>query len=61
MNALGMLPYNDRFRVYRKNMSRIIGSYRAVSQFNELQEAEVGHFLLHVLGSPDKLTEHIRQ
>lgn len=56
-----MLQYNDRFRIYRKNMSRIIGSYRAVSQFNELQEAEVAHFLLNVLDSPDKLTEHIRQ
>lgn len=60
-NSLGMLHYNDRFRIYRKNMSRIIGSRRAVSQFNELQEAEVGHFLLHILNSPDELTEHIRR
>ncbi|KAJ4396738.1 hypothetical protein N0V93_000959 [Gnomoniopsis smithogilvyi] len=61
-NALAFIPYNDRFRAHRKNMSRIIGSQRAVSQFNELQEAEVGHFLLHVLQDPDKLiTEHIRR
>lgn len=60
-NALGFTPYNERFRVYRKNMSRIIGSRNAVSQFNGLQEAEVGHFLLHVLNNPDKLTEHIRR
>lgn len=61
-NALAFIPYNDRFRAHRKNMSRIIGSQRAVSQFNKLQEAEVGHFLLHVLQDPDKLiTEHIRR
>lgn len=56
-----MLQYNESFRAYRKNMSRIIGSQRAVSLFNELQEAEVGHFLLHVLDNPDELTEHIRR
>lgn len=60
-NALGFTPYNDRFRIYRKKMSRVFGSRRAVSQFNELQEAEVGHFLLHVLQSPEKLIEHIRR
>lgn len=60
-NALGLTQYNDLFRTYRKNISRIIGSKHAVSRFDELQEAEVGHFLLHVLSSPEKLTEHIRQ
>ncbi|KAJ0268694.1 hypothetical protein CBS470a_013809 [Colletotrichum nupharicola] len=29
------------------------------AQYNTLQEAEVGHFLLHVLDNPKKLTEHI--
>lgn len=60
-NSLGLSPYNSRFKTYRKNMSRIIGSKPAAAQFNDLQEAEVGHFLLHVLRSPDDLFDHIRK
>ncbi|KAK1765144.1 O-methylsterigmatocystin oxidoreductase [Phialemonium atrogriseum] len=60
-NSLGLSQYNDRFRTYRKNMSRIIGSKPAAAQYNMLQEAEVGHFLLHVLDNPDGLVDHIRK
>ncbi|KAF2813396.1 putative cytochrome P450 oxidoreductase OrdA-like protein [Mytilinidion resinicola] len=59
--SLGLSPNNHRFRTYRKNMSRIIGSKGLASQFNALQEAEVGHFLLHVLAKPRDLLEHIRK
>ncbi|RMJ16492.1 hypothetical protein CDV36_003782 [Fusarium kuroshium] len=60
-NSLGLSQYNDRFRTYRKNMSRIIGSKTAAAQYNTLQEAEVGHFLLHVLDNPDDLVNQIRK
>lgn len=60
-NTLGLSPYNDRFRTYRKNMARIIGSKSSASQFNELQEEEVGHFLLKVRENPDDLLQHIRK
>ncbi|KAK7427395.1 hypothetical protein QQZ08_006164 [Neonectria magnoliae] len=42
-------------------MSRIIGSKAAASQYDALQEAEVGHFLLHVQDNPDNLVDHIRK
>lgn len=42
-------------------MSRIIGSKTAAAQFYELQDAEVCHFLRHVLDSPENLVEHIRK
>jgi hypothetical protein len=42
-------------------MSRIIGSKPAAAQFGPLQEAEVGHFLLHVLDKPGELADHIRR
>lgn len=42
-------------------MARIIGSKTAAAQYDSLQEAEVSHFLLHVLDDPDRLTEHIRK
>ncbi|KAK5273358.1 hypothetical protein LTR40_013863, partial [Exophiala xenobiotica] len=60
-NSLGLSPYNNRFRTYRKNMAKMIGSKSAASQFNELQEAEAGHFLLHVLEKPENLLDHIRR
>lgn len=60
-NSLGLSPYNKRFRTYRKNMSKIIGSKVAAAQFNPLQEEEVGHFLVHLLEKPQDLTQHIKR
>ncbi|KAH7308648.1 putative cytochrome P450 oxidoreductase OrdA-like protein [Stachybotrys elegans] len=60
-NSLGLSPYNKRFRTYRKNMSRIIGSKASAAQFNALQEEEVGHFLLHLLEDPEKLVTYIKK
>jgi hypothetical protein len=42
-------------------MSKIIGSKVSASQFNELQEEEVGHFLLHLLEKPRDLVQHIKR
>lgn len=42
-------------------MSRVLGSKRGAAQFDKLQEAEVGHFLLHILGSPGELFSHIKK
>jgi len=60
-NSLGLSPYNNNFRTYRKNMARIIGSKASASEFNELQEEEVGHFLVKVRENPDALLQHIRK
>ncbi|KAH8651317.1 putative cytochrome P450 oxidoreductase OrdA-like protein [Xylariales sp. PMI_506] len=60
-HALALTPYNQRFRTLRKDMGRVIGSKSGVSQFHSLQEAEVGHFLLHVLEQPESLFNHIRR
>lgn len=56
-----MSQYNDRFRTYRKNMSRVIGSKAAAAQYDTLQEAEVGHLLLHVLDDPKNIINHIKR
>lgn len=60
-NSLGLSPYNHQFRIHRKNMSRIIGSKPAAAEFYATQEAEVGHFLLHILDNPEDLIPHIRK
>ncbi|EWG52463.1 hypothetical protein FVEG_11206 [Fusarium verticillioides 7600] len=41
-------------------MARIIGSKRAAAKYDRLQEAEVAHFLLHVLDDPERSMDHIR-
>jgi hypothetical protein len=60
-DSVGFSGYNERFKTYRKNMARIIGSKTAAAEYNGLQEAEVGHFLLHVLDKPENLVNHIRK
>ncbi|KAI8264873.1 Multifunctional cytochrome P450 monooxygenase [Colletotrichum sp. SAR11_239] len=58
-DGTGQLRYDDTLRLHRKVFSRILGTRSTAAQYNTLQEAEVGHFLLHVLDNPKKLTEHI--
>lgn len=38
-----------------------IGSTMAAAQYQDLQEAEAGHFLLHILNNPEGLFGHIRR
>jgi len=57
----GMLSYGDHLRVHRKNMSRVIGSKSTALQYSTLQEAEVGHMLLHLLDEPEHLLKHIKR
>jgi hypothetical protein len=60
-NALGMLPYSNRFRIYRKNIAQFLGSKVAISRFYPLHEVEVGHFLVRVLEKPDDWAAHVRK
>ncbi|KAI1130849.1 cytochrome P450 [Nemania abortiva] len=57
----GGSPNNARWRTIRKNMNRVIGTKAAAAQFHKLQEAEVGHFLLHLLETPEKFLDHIQR
>ncbi|KAG1745658.1 cytochrome P450 [Suillus lakei] len=57
---LALLPYSDRFRLYRKNFHRVIGSRAAVDAYNEIEEVETRRFLKRVLAKPDELQEHVR-
>lgn len=58
---MGLFPYSNKLRAYRKTMSRVIGTKAAAAQFNSLQEAQVSHFLRHILEAPEKLVNHIRK
>ncbi|KAI0544513.1 cytochrome P450 [Xylaria curta] len=59
-NSLGLVPHNNLFKAQRKIVHQIIGTNSAASQFHALEEAEVGHFLLHLLENPENLVEHVK-
>ncbi|KAG2151901.1 cytochrome P450 [Suillus cothurnatus] len=59
-HILGLSPYGDRFRRYRKNFHRAIGSRAAFDIYNSVEEIETRRFLKRVLTKPDQLQEHVR-
>lgn len=59
--SLGFLSHGDRFRCYRKNMHRVIGSRTAMEVYNPLEDVETHQFLKRVLAKPEQLQAHIRQ
>ncbi|KAJ3485032.1 hypothetical protein NLI96_g5229 [Meripilus lineatus] len=60
-NALGLVRYNDKFREYRKFISRKMGTRSQVQEFYELQEVETHTFTRRVLKEPENLAAHIRR
>ncbi|KAG0702324.1 cytochrome P450 [Suillus ampliporus] len=59
-NVLGLLPYGDRFRQYRKSVHRVIGSHTALDIYNPMEEVEAHRFLKRVLAKPEHLQAHVR-
>ncbi|KAG1752629.1 cytochrome P450 [Suillus paluster] len=59
-HILALLPYGERFREYRKNFHRIIGSRAAMDIYHQTEEIETHRFLKRVLANPDQLQAHIR-
>jgi len=60
-NAIAMSPYNDTWKIHRKNITKVASTNVSVSVFDRVQEAESAHFLLNVLDSPNDLFDHIRK
>lgn len=60
-HSLALLPYGDRFRTYRRHMSRVIGSKAVAAKYDKLQEAEAGYLLLNILDKPDSIIDHIKR
>ncbi|OTA98840.1 hypothetical protein M426DRAFT_101140 [Hypoxylon sp. CI-4A] len=60
-STLGLMPYGDKYRRYRKRAARLIGNTTASARYVDVQEVEVGHFLLHLLESPEELVTYIRK
>ncbi|KAF8814227.1 cytochrome P450 [Phlegmacium glaucopus] len=59
-NSLGLLPYGERFRNYRKWLHQLIGNVPSVSLFYPVEELETHKLLKRVAETPDDLAAHIR-
>ncbi|OJJ77731.1 hypothetical protein ASPBRDRAFT_36992 [Aspergillus brasiliensis CBS 101740] len=59
--TLGLLPYNNRFRAYRKATYRELGSASAAAKFDGIVDKEVTRFLLRIIQSPNDLVHHLRK
>ncbi|KAG9247444.1 cytochrome P450 [Calycina marina] len=59
--SISMRPYDESWRVQRKNIAKVTSNAASLKMFDAVQEVETAHFLLNVLESPDKLFDHIRK
>jgi hypothetical protein len=59
-DTLVLVPYGQRFRNYRKNFHRTIGSHSAMKQYLPWEEHETHRFLQRVLAKPEELYQHVR-
>ena len=60
-NSLGLLPYGERFRDYRKFFHKLIGTVSSVSLSYPVQELETHRFLRRVVENPDDLAAHVQK
>ncbi|KAJ7092872.1 cytochrome P450 [Mycena belliarum] len=59
--TLGLIPYGDRFRNYRRLAHSLFGSRASMANFEPLEEQETHRFLQRILAEPTELQEHIRK
>ncbi|KAF8814222.1 cytochrome P450 [Phlegmacium glaucopus] len=59
-NSLGLLPYGERFRNYRKYLHQLMGNVPSASLFYPVEELETRKLLKRVAENPDDLAAHIR-
>ncbi|KAG1872931.1 cytochrome P450 [Suillus subalutaceus] len=59
-HTLGLLPYGDRFRQYRKNIHQIMGNRAALDVYHPIEEIETRRFLKRVFSNPEQLQTHVR-
>lgn len=59
--SLALTQYNDRFKEFRRYMSRVMGTKSALRPFQGLIETESRKFLKRLLQTPEEVHEHIRK
>ena len=59
--TLGLTPYGDRFRDYRRYIGKAIGGRDQMQSHLQLIEHQTAKFLWRVLNDPDHVSEQIRK
>ena len=59
--SLGLVQYGPRFRVFRKYLSKAMGTRTSVEKFAPLQEKETAKFVAKIMADPDSLVQQIRK
>ncbi|KAK7695619.1 hypothetical protein QCA50_000255 [Cerrena zonata] len=59
--SLALTQYNDRFKEFRRYLSRVMGSKSALQPLHGLIEAESRKFLRRLIHTPEDVHEHIRK
>ena len=59
--TLVLVPYGERFRNYRRYISRMIGTPKSAATFSSLEEIEMHKFLKRVAENPSELSQHLRK
>jgi hypothetical protein len=60
-NNLGLVPYGDRFRHFRRLLHQSVGTASSLKRLQPLEESENHRFLRRVMDRPADLAAHIRQ
>jgi hypothetical protein len=60
-HIMGLLPYGDRFRRYRKIFYGWVGSPKSIGSHHGTQEIEARRLLRRIHDSPDDFQSHVRE
>ncbi|KAE8318233.1 cytochrome P450 [Aspergillus transmontanensis] len=60
-DTLGLLPYNSRFRAYRKALHQEMGTPASISKYHNIIDMETHRLVFRILENPEDLVQHIRK
>ncbi|THU84110.1 cytochrome P450 [Dendrothele bispora CBS 962.96] len=60
-NIMGLLPYADRHKRYRRLAKQLFGSTKTMEAFHPAEELETHRFLKRLLSQPDRLVQHVQK
>lgn len=60
-DGFGLLAYGPRSRRFRKDFQDVIGTPKAVSEFNDVMEKEAKNFVKRLAENPDSFLSHIQR
>ncbi|KAE8379019.1 cytochrome P450 [Aspergillus bertholletiae] len=59
--TLGVLPYSNRFRAYRKALHQEMGTAASIAKYHDIIDMETHRLVFRILENPNDLIQHIRK